>query len=90
MLESNGVFKIDTGLSHNELKKVHKNIVKDIKSIKTIEISQENELKSSALLSLLKTIKLSKPNISIPIIDDQKGEINGLGCFVIVNNNSKT
>ena len=84
MLEDNGIFKIDAGVSHSELGEVHKDIVKNIKSINTIEISEDDELKSSALLSLLICIKNSKPEIKIPLIEKQNSFLNGLGSFSIV------
>ncbi len=80
----NNIFAIDGSTSHGELSKVHKDILKNIKDIKTIEVKQENEIQSSALLSLLICIKNSKPKIKIPLIDKQNSFLNGLGSFSIV------
>ena len=84
MLEDNGIFKIDASVSHNELKEIHKELVENIKNINTIQISDDSELKSSALLSLLICIKNSKPKIKIPLIEEQNSFLNGLGKFSIV------
>ena len=88
MLEDNGTFKIDVGESHSKLKKIHKDVVKNIENIKIIQVSNDEELQSSALLSLLKTIKQSKPDISIPLVDDQDVNIAGLGKFIIMDKNN--
>ena len=84
MLEDNGIFKLDAGVSHNELEKIHKEIVKSIKDINTIEVSNNDELKSSALFSLLMCVKNSNPKIKIPLIEEQNSLLNGLGSFSIV------
>lgn len=83
MLEDNGIFKIDAGVSHGELDEIHKNIVKNIKDINTIEVSDNDELKSSALFSLLMCVKNSNPKIKIPLIEEQNSFLNGLGSFSI-------
>jgi len=41
-------------------------------------------LKSSALLSLLVSIKNFKPEISIPLIEKKDSFLNGLGTFSII------
>ena len=84
MLENNGIYNIDAGVSHNELDEIHKDIVKNIKNIKIIQISDDDELKSSSLLSLLICVKNSKPKVKIPLIDEQNSFLNGLGKFSIV------
>ena len=84
MLTNDHIFTIDTSTPHNELVKVHKDIVKNIDKIETIEIKQGDEINSSALLSLLICIKNSKPNIKIPLIDEENSFLKGLGAFSIV------
>lgn len=84
MLNENQVFTIEASIAHSEIEKVHKDIVENIDKIKTIEIKQEEALKSSALLSLLVSIKNFKPEISIPLIEKKDGFLNGLGTFSIV------
>jgi hypothetical protein len=88
MLEDDGTFKIDASGSHSKLKKIHKNIIKNIDDIKVIEVSSDEKLQSSALLTLLQTIKMSKPDISIPLIDNEGGTLSGLGNFVIIEKNN--
>ena len=84
MLTNDHIFTIDTSTSHSELAKVHNEIVKNIDKIETIEIKQEDELNSSALLSLLICVKNCKPKIKIPLIDEQNSFLKGLGAFSIV------
>ena len=84
MLDQNQIFTIDASIPHSEIDKVHKDIVENIDNIKTIEIKQEEGLKSSALLSLLVSIKHFNPEISIPLIEKKDSSLNGLGTFSIV------
>jgi hypothetical protein len=84
MLSNDNIFAIDASTAHSELEKIHKEIVKNIDKIKTIEIKQDEDIKSSALLSLLVSIKNSKPEIGIPLIDEQNNFLKGLGKFSIV------
>jgi hypothetical protein len=85
MLDDNGIFKIDSSCSHSKLGEIHNKILENIKDIKMIEISEDEALQSSALLSLLKTIKQSKPDIAIPLIENESGKLFGLGNFVIMD-----
>jgi hypothetical protein len=84
MLMDNNIFTIDISTSHSDLANVHKDVLKNIDKIETIELKQDEQINSSALLSLLFCIKNSKPNIKIPLIDEQNSFINGLGKFSIV------
>ena len=88
MLEDNGIFRIDSAVSHNKLKKIHKEIEKKIKEIKTIQIDQSDSLGSSALVSLLKIVKSSYPDIVIPLIDEKETQLKGVGKFVIIDKNN--
>lgn len=90
MLEENGVYQIESSTAHAEIANIHKDILKNIKEIKTIEINQTDDLSSSALISLLKTIKSNNPDINIPLIDTKEGNIKGVGKFVIIGKDSIT
>jgi hypothetical protein len=90
MLDDNGIFKISADCSHDKLQEVHNSILENIKDIKTIEVNQDNALQSSALLSLLKIVKQNKPDITIPIIENNNGNLLGLGNFTIMDTNSDT
>lgn len=87
MLDENKVFKIDLGCSHEQLQEVHRHILEVIKDIKVIEIDQNEALQSSALLSLLKTIKQSEPDIEIPLLQSPNATLQGLGNFEIMHEN---
>ena len=84
MLTNDHIFTIDASTPHSELTNVHKSIVENIDKIETIDVKQGDEIGSSALLSLLISIKSSNPKIKIPLIDDEKSSLNGLGSFSIV------
>lgn len=84
MPKDNNIFTINVSTSHSELENVHKDILKNIDKIEIIEVKQDGEINSSALLSLLICIKNSKPEIKIPLIDEQNSFLNGLGKFSIV------
>lgn len=84
MLSDNNIFTIDASIEHSELEKTRQDIIQNINNIKTIEVKQDDEIKSSGLLSILVTIKHSKPDIKIPLIDEQNSFLKGLGTFSIV------
>lgn len=90
MLEDNGIYKIDSSVSHNKLKKIHKEILKNIAEIKTIQIDQTDSLGSSALLSLLKIIKSTHPEINIPLIEEKESYLKGIGKLIIIDKNNLT
>ena len=84
MLDSNNIFTIDIAVVHSELEAVYKEIIKNLNGIKTIEIKGDDDLQTSSLISLLVSIKNSKPDISIPLIDHQNSFLKGLGKFSIL------
>ena len=84
MLTNDNIFTIDASTPHSELASIHSDIIKNINEIKTVEVKMDDELKSSALLSLLVSIKNSKPEIVIPLIDKKDNFLKGLGRFSIV------
>ncbi len=84
MLNDDNIFTINASIDHSELEKIYKKIVKNINKIKTIEIKQDDDIQSSALLSILVSVKSSNPNIKIPLIDEQNSFLKGLGRFSIV------
>ncbi len=90
MLGENGVFQIDSSTPHSELENIYKEILKNLKEIKTIEIIQTADLSSAALITLLKTVKFNNLSINIPLIDNKEGYIKGVGKFVIIERNNIT
>ena len=90
MLGENGIFQIDSSTPHSELENIYKEILKNLKEIKTIEIIQTADLSSAALITLLKTVKFNNLSINIPLIENQDGYIKGVGKFVIIERNNIT
>lgn len=88
MLDKNGAYQINSSCPHNELDGVHKDILENIDNIKVINIIEDDSLESSALITLLHTIKKSYPNITIPLLENKNSNLKGLGDFVIVETNS--
>ena len=90
MLGENGIFQIDSSTPHSELENIYKEILKNLKEIKVIEVNQTADLSSAALITLLKTVKFNNLSINIPLIENQDGYINGVGKFVIIERNNVT
>ena len=90
MLGENGVFQIDSSTPHSELENIYKEILKNLKEIKVIEVNQTADLSSAALITLLKTVKFNNLSINIPLIENQDGYIKGVGKFVIIERNNIT
>lgn len=87
MLEENGVFTLNLSCEHKELKNIHNEILNNINKIRKIMIIEDDILSSSALISLLVTIKSNYPTINIPLIDDNLF-IKGVGNLTIIDKNN--
>lgn len=90
MLGENGIFQIDSSTPHSELENIYKEILKNLKEIKVIEVNQTADLSSAALITLLKTVKFNNLSINIALIENQDGYIKGVGKFVIIERNNIT
>lgn len=76
--QEDGKLIIPASLSNDELLSFAKEIASEIDEIKSVEID-DSLIESSALFTLLASIKKSNPKVSIPILDESIVQINGVG-----------
>lgn len=77
-MEFNGdVLTIDSNMSMDEIKEFEAFIRPRIEYIETIEVIEVKGLKSSALLSILSSLKKTHPELSIPFLN--KGSVSSSG-----------
>jgi len=74
---------IKANIEHNQLEKVYQDILSSINSIEQIDISEDDALASSGLISMLVSLKQSNENIKIPLLDDENCILNSLGKFSV-------
>jgi hypothetical protein len=72
MLFDGDVLTIEAELSLDEIREFEQFVRSRIDYIETIEIDMEKPLQSSALLAILISLKRTRPDLKIPLIDNGK------------------
>lgn len=80
----NGVLKIDSDLDNLELEKLSQEIKNSIEEIKEVIIDEKSVIASSCLFTLLFSIKNTKNDISIPVLEKDV-DIESFGNVTIIN-----
>jgi len=80
LVNNEGVLNISATLDNSELAQVAKDIKDNISTIKRVDVDTKSGVTSSALFTLLASIKKAKSDIVVPYLDDNSCvNINGLG-----------
>jgi len=74
-----GILTIDSNLDNEQLVALSKEIEINLETIKEIQIDAEVAPASSALFSLLTSVKKAKKEIFIPVLEQDTTNIAGLG-----------
>lgn len=72
MLFDGDVLTIEAELSLDEIREFEQFVRSRIDYIETIEVDMEKPLQSSALLAILISLKRTRPDLKIPLIDNGK------------------
>ncbi|WP_304543413.1 hypothetical protein [Sulfurimonas microaerophilic] len=81
-MEFNGdVLTIDSDMTIDGIKEFEEFIRPRIEYIETIEVEDENGLTSSALLSILASLKKTYPQLEIPFLEKRVARFEGQGTI---------
>lgn len=75
------ILTINGKADNKELSALAKEILEHIDTIKEIVVSYEDGIESSALFSLLYSIRKTNPDINIPFLAEVVKHINGIGSM---------
>lgn len=78
-----GVLYIDSNLNNQEIQELSEEIKNSIEEIKEVIIDEKSVITSSCLFTLLCSIKKSKNDVLIPILEKQTN-IEGFGNVTII------